>query len=174
MIDSTVAEYRDISQIEFTDAIIGHRPIPLKQHTCSFYTFVQPTALSFSSQYIATTTKNDEHGFRRALIALNELMDGWNGFSAPAPNRATIVSAQELFEYLSDKVIPVANVGPCTTGGVGLTIIAGKIEYAVEFRNSGRIVITEIFEDDTFIFHDLTGIHRPNEAISAILKLGVL
>ena len=62
------------------------------------------------------------------------LRDGWNSYSAPAPNGEAIVNAHK---FLNDAAIAPVRVAPSAVGGVGITYRNGDRKVYVEFFNAG-------------------------------------
>jgi hypothetical protein len=89
------------------------------------------------------------------LDNLSLLADGWDSYSAPAPVADAIVRARSLVEALVRDSYTVAHMGPSVLGGVGITIMQDETEYSIEFRNSGKAVVTIIDADNEFKVHEL-------------------
>lgn len=92
----------------------------------------------------------------RQLDGLMDLSAGWDSYSAPAPTADTVVRARELVDALLVHGHAITHVGPSALGGVGITVEQDETEYAIEFRNSGKAIVTVLDNDDGFTVHELT------------------
>lgn len=109
-----------------------------------------------------------QEAISRQLDNLSLLLDGWDSYSAPAPVADAIVRARSLVEALVRHGYAVAHIGPSVLGGVGITVEHENAEYAIEFRNSGKAVITIIDADNEFKVHEL---RDPNAFQTSILSI---
>ena len=77
--------------------------------------------------------------------ALNQLddmqtvVDGWNGYSAPAPSTLAINNARQFVYELCTVVPSALRVAPSAIGGVGITLSKGEKAVYIEFYNDGSI-----------------------------------
>ena len=92
----------------------------------------------------------------RRLNGMMNLSAGWDSYSAPAPVADTIVRARGLVDALLLHGYAVTHIGPSSLGGVGITVEQDETEYAIEFRNSGKGIVTVIGANDEFTVHELT------------------
>lgn len=75
----------------------------------------------------------------KQLDDMHKVVDGWNGYSAPAPSAFAIDNARQFVNELY-KVVPTAmRVAPSAVGGVGITLSKGEKAVYVEFYNDGSI-----------------------------------
>ncbi len=73
------------------------------------------------------------------LDDMQTVVDGWNGYSAPAPSTLAINNARQ-FVYELYTVVPSAlRVAPSAIGGVGITLSKREKAVYVEFYNDGSI-----------------------------------
>ena len=86
----------------------------------------------------------------KVIDELSALSDGWDSYSAPAPTPESIQHARGLLESLIQRGYAIVHVGPSVLGGVGITIESEATEFAVEFRNSGKAVVTVIGDGGAF------------------------
>ncbi|MCF6285938.1 MAG: hypothetical protein L3K26_12185 [Candidatus Hydrogenedentes bacterium] len=111
----------------------------------------------------------EKRGPRGILDRLWNLENGWDSYSAPAPVADTIVRARSLVDDLLEHDVSISHIGPSLLGGIGITVDHEGTEFAVEFRNSGKAIVTEITADDDIKIHNLTGCHGPAHEVLAIL-----
>jgi hypothetical protein len=71
------------------------------------------------------------------LGAFTQLNDGWNGYSAPAPNAAAIAAAGLFLNLMRQEHFPPTRIAPSAMGGVGITRRQGERKVYVEFYNDG-------------------------------------
>jgi len=81
-----------------------------------------------------------------ALDALKDLKDGWNSYSAPAPNPVAIENAKALVKETERLGTTPERVEPSAMGGVGVTFASGHREIVIEFYNRGTA--HALFSDD--------------------------
>lgn len=75
----------------------------------------------------------------KQLDDMHKVVDGWNGYSAPAPSAFAIDNARQFVNELY-KVVPTAmRVAPSAVGGVGITLSKGEKAVYIEFYNDGSI-----------------------------------
>jgi len=115
-----------------------------------------------------TSVDLQQEAVSRQLDNLSLLSDGWDSYSAPAPVADAIVCARSLVEALVRDSYTVAHIGPSVLGGVGITVELDDAEYAIEFRNSGKAVVTIIDADSAFKVHELK---EPNAFQANILSI---
>ena len=92
---------------------------------------------------------------RLALERLLSLENGWDSYNAPTPCKKAIDQAKTLVTKLERSGIVIEHIGPSVIGGVGITVEEGGIEYAIEFRNSGKVVVTVVDEEDGVTVHEM-------------------
>ncbi|MEQ1841044.1 MAG: hypothetical protein ABL994_11580 [Verrucomicrobiales bacterium] len=109
----------------------------------------------------------------RKLDGLKDLSAGWDSYSAPVPVADTIVRARGLVDALLLHGYAITHVGPSALGGVGITVEQDETEYAIEFRNSGKAIVTEIGADDGFTVHELTDALAFQSDVLSMLDKGV-
>lgn len=80
----------------------------------------------------------------RTLKGLSRLEDGWDGFSAPAPNRRSIRFAWEVLEQLPSMIFPPNAIIPSAEGGVGISFSQDNRYASFEFCNTGEIVLLKM------------------------------
>lgn len=102
-----------------------------------------------------TSVDTEQEAISRQLDNLGLLSDGWDTYSAPAPVSVAIARARSLVDALLRHGHAVAHIGPSVPGGVGITVEFQDSEYAIEFRNSGKAVVTIIDGDNAFKVHEL-------------------
>lgn len=119
-----------------------------------------------------TTTRDEVYRepFAGQIDALYALADGWDTYSAPAPAPRTIDQARDLTNALAQLGIVITHIGPSVLGGVGITVEHNDTEYAIEFRNSGKGVVTVIAADGEFTVHELTNAQTVRADILSILN----
>lgn len=103
-----------------------------------------------------TSEEVQQESLARQFDNLRELPDGWDSYSAPAPSAESIDEARTVSDNVMGAGYVVAHVGASVLGGVGMTIESVGTEFAIECRNSGKLVVTEIRGDDDFTVHDLS------------------
>lgn len=79
------------------------------------------------------------------LDSLLSLSQGWDGYSAPAPQPA-VENAKALVIEADALHAEPEHVGPSAMGGVGVTFSAGDREVVIEFYNNGSA--HALFVDD--------------------------
>lgn len=116
-------------------------------------------------------TKDDVYlePLARRFDALCALVDGWDSYSAPAPAADAIARGRGLVDALVHHGYAIAHVGPSVSGGVGITVERGATEYAIEFRNSGKAVVTVIAADGALSVHELKNAQTAHADILSIL-----
>jgi len=73
------------------------------------------------------------------LASLRVLKDGWNGYTAPAPNDKSIDIAQTFLQVMQLEDTEPTRVAPSAMGGVAITRRVGTRKVFVEFYNDGRV-----------------------------------
>jgi hypothetical protein len=81
------------------------------------------------------------------LDALRTLDDGWDSYSAPAPNTTAIENAKGLVNEAGALDTTPERVEPSAMGGVGVTFSAADREAVIEFYNNGTA--HALFSDET-------------------------
>ncbi|MCH8938540.1 MAG: hypothetical protein IH966_03875 [Gemmatimonadetes bacterium] len=76
---------------------------------------------------------------REQLDDMQTVVDGWNGYSAPAPSTLAINNARQFVNELHGIVPTAMRVAPSAIGGVGITLSKGEKAVYVEFYNDGSI-----------------------------------
>lgn len=109
----------------------------------------------------------------RQLDGMMDLAAGWDSYSAPAPIADTIVRARGLVDVLRVHGYAIAHIGPSALGGVGITVERDATEYAIEFRNSGKAVVTVIDADEGLTVHELTDARTFQSDVLSILAKDV-
>jgi hypothetical protein len=71
------------------------------------------------------------------LDSLNNLKDGWDSYSAPAPSRVAIENAKALAREAETLGMALERAEPSAIGGVGITFASGQREVVIEFYNNG-------------------------------------
>lgn len=104
------------------------------------------------------------------LAGLHALSDGWDSYAAPAPNEQTIDQARALVDFLARNGYVPSHVGPSVLGGVGLTVEREDMECAIEFRNSGKGVVTVITADGEFTVRELKNAQTAQADILSMLN----
>lgn len=115
-----------------------------------------------------TSEDLEQEAISRQLDNLSLLSDGWDSYSAPAPVANTIVRARDLVEALVLDRYSVVHIGASVMGGVGITVEHDDLEFAIEFRNSGKAVVTVIDAESEFKVHELK---EPNAFQANILSI---
>ena len=115
-------------------------------------------------------TRHDVGNPAHVLAELRALSDGWDSYAAPAPNEQTINQARALLDILARNGCVPSHVGPSVLGGVGLTVEREDTEYAIEFRNSGKGVVTVIAADGDFTVCDLKNAQTAQADILSLLN----
>lgn len=90
----------------------------------------QPYQLNRNRLGVNWLTKID-----RVLQQLARLQDGWDTYSAPAPNQGAIARARLFLPSLHAECLPPSRIAPSTVGGVGITFRREKARAYIEFRN---------------------------------------
>ncbi len=109
----------------------------------------------------------------RKLDGLKSLSVGWDSYSAPVPVESTILGARGLVDVLLRHGYTITHVGPSSLGGVGITVEQDETEYAIEFRNSGKTIVTVIGAGDGFTVHELTDVLAFQSEVLSILDKDV-
>jgi hypothetical protein len=93
-----------------------------------------PAPLSFGSQ------KRDWLApMKQRLDAIAAHLDGWNGYSAPAPQPVAVARANEFLEVLHQEDLAPIQIAASAIGGVGVTFGQQGRQGYVEFSNTGSI-----------------------------------
>jgi len=71
------------------------------------------------------------------LDGFAELEEGWNGYSAPAPEPASLSAARAFLAVMRQADYPPTRLAPSAMGGVGITRRQGGRKVYVEFYNDG-------------------------------------
>jgi hypothetical protein len=83
------------------------------------------------------TSAGNRSPFCESLDALSTLENGWDSYSAPAPNATAIENAKALVNEADSLHTTPERVEPSAMGGVGVTFSADKREVVIEFYNRG-------------------------------------
>ncbi len=67
--------------------------------------------------------------------------NGWNGYSAPAPNPLSVEHARGLLAAMRDGSVEPTRVGPTAMGGIAITRRVGHKKAFVECYNDGRVYV---------------------------------
>jgi hypothetical protein len=67
------------------------------------------------------------------------LKDGWNSYTAPAPNDKSLANAHLFLQVMQLEGIEPTRVGPSAMGGIAITRRVGSRKVFVEFYNDGRV-----------------------------------
>ncbi len=78
---------------------------------------------------------------RDKLEALLILQEGWNGYTAPPPNRGAVATASVALAALHGTLSAPDRLAASAVGGVGITYHRGPRKAYVECYNSGQIVL---------------------------------
>jgi hypothetical protein len=78
------------------------------------------------------------HWFEK-LESFRTLKDGWNGYTAAAPNAKSIENAQLFLQVMQLEATEPTRVAPSAMGGTAITRRAGNRKVFVEFYNDGRV-----------------------------------
>ena len=73
------------------------------------------------------------------LAALATLTQGWNGYSAPSPQKAAIENATSYLKASEEASFEPTRVEASVMGGVGITHRHEKKKVYVEFYNEGTV-----------------------------------
>jgi hypothetical protein len=83
-------------------------------------------------------TADERRGLLCASIdQLEKLKDGWDSYSAPAPQSAAIENAKSLVAEAEQLDVEPERIEPSAMGGVGVTFSAAGREVVIEFYNKG-------------------------------------
>ena len=93
----------------------------------------------FDSQVFYINVNGDFDAWRAKLAGMEQLVEGWNGYSAPAPSKAALVTAQGFLSNLAIAHFEPSRVAPSTVGGVGITHKRSHRRVYVEFFNEGAV-----------------------------------
>ena len=63
---------------------------------------------------------------------MEQLQNGWDGYSAPPPNSLSILYSREFLEILSINNLKPSSLTSSVIGGVAFTFLNDKIEVFVE------------------------------------------
>lgn len=77
--------------------------------------------------------------WRAKLTGMERLVEGWNGYSAPAPSKAALVTAHGFLSNLANARFEPSRVAPSAVGGVGITHKRTHRRVYVEFFNEGAV-----------------------------------
>lgn len=80
------------------------------------------------------------------LENLSSLKDGWNGYSAPAPETDSIATARSFLDTLKESKLTPTRIAASAIGGVGITCRNHERKVYIEFFNDGQI--SALFADD--------------------------
>lgn len=80
------------------------------------------------------------------LESFADLSDGWNGYSAPAPNSISIDHAMHFLLTMQVNSCEPTRLAPSAVGGVSITRRVRERKVYVEFLNNG--LISALFVDD--------------------------
>jgi hypothetical protein len=72
------------------------------------------------------------------LASFHALKDGWNGYTAAAPNERALENAQLFLQVIQLEGVEPTRIGPSAMGGVAVTRQVGKRKVFVELYNDGR------------------------------------
>ena len=141
----------ETENIQFTgDSVIKSVGTRLKNFDIFTDKILSTLSGSVTNSDVGTQSDNAHwyHEFEARLKALGDLEDGWNGYSAPAPENSSIYAASGLLSRLFDENNSEgpSHMGATVLGGVGFTFADDSTEYVVEFLNDGRVIETEITE----------------------------
>lgn len=82
------------------------------------------------------------------LDSMHELVEGWNGYSAPAPDQMALNYAYAFVSVLGEEGIEPDRVAPSVIGGVGITFRCGNRKAYLEIMNGGIAHLALIHGDD--------------------------
>lgn len=134
-------------------AVAGVATISVPAATCTTYNhasksdmarYENPDIITFPQTVSSEKTRSHQLALERLL----SLETGWDSYNAPTPCKKAIDQATALVTKLERSGLLIQHIGPSVIGGVGITIEDSGIEYAIEFRNSGKVVLTVIDEDN--------------------------
>ena len=80
------------------------------------------------------------------LDSLKNLSEGWDSYSAPAPNTMAVENAKALVKEADKSDTSPERVEPSATGGIGVTFSTAGREVVIEFYNPGTA--HALFSDD--------------------------
>lgn len=74
------------------------------------------------------------------LEAMSKLMDDWDGYGSPAPEKQTLIASLEVLNQFMSTSVAAPAVAPTTTGGVQFEWHQGGWDIEVEVFPDGRAV----------------------------------
>lgn len=159
-------------------AVAGVATIALPAAACATYSHPSPSDIARYDNlrviaFPQTIPREEVPTHHLALDRLHSLENGWDSYNAPKPCREAIAQAKELATKLKRSGLAIEHIGPSVIGGVGITVEEGGIEYAIEFRNSGKVVVTEINPGSGLKVHNVTDSSSPADNILSLLDKGL-
>lgn len=94
---------------------------------------------------IVISRSHESNKWRRSLERMPLLHEGWNGYSAPAPSRVAITTAEMFLSSLLTLGLEPTRLAPSAVGGVGITHKKNGHKVYLEFYNSGDVCV--LFSD---------------------------
>ena len=88
---------------------------------------------------IVISQSHDLSKWNNSLDQMRRLQEGWNGYSAPAPSGAAILTARSFLSNLLKEHYEPSRLAPSAVGGVGITHKKEKRKVYVEFYNKGEV-----------------------------------
>jgi hypothetical protein len=82
-----------------------------------------------------------------SLDSLSSLTDGWDSYSAPAPNQTAVGNAKAFAQEAQKLGFTPEFAEPSAMGGVGFTFFDANREVVVEFYNNGKAHALFVDED---------------------------
>ena len=83
--------------------------------------------------------KRNWGGFFDKLRSYSSLVNGWDGYSAPAPLHTAVARVYSFLYALRHSSLRPTRVSPSVVGGIGVTFRKGQRKSYVEFYNNGSL-----------------------------------